>query len=185
MLVTIDKIRKSLNINGTDTSKDNLLKTYESIAKNWIESFCNQPIESVEITKIFKTSGDVYYLNYTNVQTLEHLYSRENEFGSWEEILTGDFVLGTDSTYYLKAKYGFSNIWYKAIIKVGYSTIPEVIQNVCLERINVLYNQYENGNVDEMTKTTTMQSGQSITINKIDLDAKHKQQLLPFKRISL
>ena len=184
MLVSIDKIRKSLNINGTDTSKDVTLKMYESIARNWIESYCNQPIESIELDIIFKCNGDKYDLSYTNVQTLEHLYTRENEFGAWLEIQSGDYVLGFDKSYYLRAKYNFSNYFYKATIKVGWTTIPEVIQNVCLERINVLYNQFENGNVDEMSKTTTMQSGQSITVSKTDLDIKHKEHLKSFRRIT-
>ena len=78
MLVSIDKIRKSLNIASNDTAKDTLLKQYESIAKNWIETYCDQPIESITKDIYFDGYGNQYADLHTRITRIETAHEPKN-----------------------------------------------------------------------------------------------------------
>lgn len=184
MLVSIDKIRKSLNIASNDTAKDNLLKQYESIAKNWIETYCDQPIES--ITK------DIYFDGYGYNHILNMITQSVNSI-EYKTDLFEDFIVMQESDYeflnYNGAKIAFnrdiSGYYLKANVTVGFTVIPALIQNISLEMINYLYNQYENQTVGQNSKTNTMPGGQTITLYNSDMIDKHKSLLQPFRKISI
>lgn len=185
MLVSLDKIRKSLNIAISDTSKDNILKYYESIAKSWIENYCDQPIESKNIEFAFTSQTEIIYLNYFPVTALNNIRKRISVFDALEVLNVADFYLGKNGSHYIISKTSYANYEYIANISVGYTVIPEVIQNIALELINVLYNQYENQLVATTTSTQGFNSSQSNTTTIIDLTAKHKALLSKYKRISI
>lgn len=185
MLVSIDKIRKSLNIASNDTAKDNLLKQYESIAKNWIETYCDQPIESITKDIYFDGYGYKYIFSNTIVQTVNSIEYKTDLFE--------DFIVMQESDYeflnYNGAKIIFNrniNGYYvKANVTFGFTIIPALIQNISLEMINYLYNQYENQTVGQNSKTNTMPGGQSVTLYNSDMTDKHKSLLKPFRKISI
>jgi len=184
MLVSIDRIRKALNISSVDSSKDNILIEYEATARNFIETYCDQPI--IEINKDILIDGDNsnrIFLSYSQATLINSVSRRADDFMIWEALNINDFVLihNIANYIYCKDKLEF-DYTYKFNIKIGYDVIPETIQNVALEIIYTLYKQYELGTVDEGNKNITNANGQTMSIQKIDLTNKHKSMLKPYKR---
>jgi hypothetical protein len=184
MLVTIDKIRKSLNIASNDTAKDTLLKQYELIAKNWIETYCDQNIES--ITKDIYFDGIGYKYIFTNiVQTVNSVSYKRDLQDEWVLMTENDYTFINFNGGRIVFESNMSGYYLKANVTLGYSVIPNLIQNITLEIINHLFNQYENQTVGQNSKSNTLPGGQSVTIYNTDLTDRHKSLLNPFRKISI
>lgn len=185
MLVTIDKIRKSLNIASNDTAKDNLLKQYETTAKNWIETYCDQPIESVTKDIYFDGVGYKYQFSNTIVQSVNSIEYKTDLFDSFIVMPTTDYTFINFNGARIHFNRNISGFYLKANVTFGFTVIPALIQNISLEMINYLYNQYENQTVGQNSKTNSMPGGQSVTFYNTDMNEKHKSFLQPFRKISI
>lgn len=199
-LVTRDSIKRYLDIDTNDASKDVMLDEWLAEATAWVESECNQPIESRALTAWpFDGNGfTTMHPPFLSVRSATALQYRggDGSDATWTTIATTEWELvapnaGTPaaSAPYLYYPPGFGRgvANYRVTLGVGYATIPGDIQRVVREYVSMIFLESPgagNGNrfgVSSITRST--QNGGSVTtaFKATDLEERWRKMLARYR----
>jgi hypothetical protein len=195
-ITTIEKVKDYMGI--TDTDKDLLFTDWLEYVSGAIEDHINQPVVSREVTEYLDGNGsDTIWLNRGRIISLkgtneaERLASLQYDVdGTWTDLLTDEddlfidgnpnwFIQLLDSTF----PYGTKNI--KITYNCGFSTVPPSITKVCLEMMQVMYDESRAGLNPRlgMSSKSNAAAGSSVGDNFIDMTPRWKSALARYRRV--
>ena len=157
MLTTTAALKANyLNIDVLDTDRDATITACIEQAGAIIRTICNQPIEEESIEHYFNgiatdnpdlskvLLGGVGYrtklLPYSAPTSLTSLYHRTLPTDSWE-LQTGAVIYKHGDLYKLYASDCFAWPLYKAVLSVGYATIPDDVVHAASELAVYVWNE--------------------------------------------
>lgn len=203
-IVTLAEAKTQLKI--TASTIDSTLETWINESSSWIEAFINNKVVEQSVSNEY-SDGDgsrrLYPRYYpitqlsteaspSDAQKLASLQSRINPDSSFTDIettmnhikinLKDSFIELYDEVF----DYGWQNI--KISYKAGYSSanLPLEIKTVCLEMVQMRYNESKQGN-DQLGRgnSSMSQGGGSVNVAYKDLMPKWKEILIKYKNYSL
>lgn len=156
MLTTTAALKANyLNIDVLDTERDATITECIEQASAIIKTMCNQPLELESVDFYFKgdtTNGSLAdrllggrgyttkTIPYTVPVTLTALYHRSLPSDSWAAD-TGATLFVSDVQTELYCANGFGYNLYKAVLSVGYATIPDDIVHAASELAVYIFNE--------------------------------------------
>ena len=129
-----------LNIAAIDTSKDAMLDRFIAYVGSEIKDICQQPIEQESVTINFGGNSDkLYYTGYTVPTTLTSLASRDDYGDSYVAVAGTTNLVDIRGTKHIFLSDGFTALDYQAVLSVGYTSVPTVIEICAAEMVTELY----------------------------------------------
>lgn len=110
-----------------------------------IENYISQPIEATDITRYYDgNDSNMIMIKEFPVNSISRLEERSTSSATFTALATTDYFLlkGQDITHIYNCNgftKGISN--YKAVFNVGYSSIPEELQQVCIEMSAITFKE--------------------------------------------
>lgn len=184
MITTLDDIKSSwLHIQG-DTTHDSAITALIGQASAIIKDICKQPIEQEAVSVEFDGDGyTTHNLKYTVPVSVTSLsYKTDVLATSWTSIANTEYTLLDSSLYYGGA---YTEARYKAVLQVGYTTIPSDIIEACSELVVQLYNRTNLGGdgMVGVSQQTVTQGGVSTATVYSDLLPKLRERLIGYTAI--
>jgi hypothetical protein len=143
-MITLTNVKDYLNISGTDAARDVILTTYIAYATSLIEKWCQTPIKAVAKDFYFNGLDSEYkYLPFIQVNTLTSTSYRDDPSEAWTTLTC--YVTIINGVYKLYNPDFFTKNEYKAVLNVGFSTIPDDIKLICTEIVATIWTQSNKG----------------------------------------
>jgi len=178
-----------LNIAAIDTSRDGLIDRLIGYVDNEIKDICNQPIIQESVTAYYEGTRDTLLLTgYTVPVTLTTLKYRDSYGDTFASVTGTTNLVDIRGVKYLYLEDGFINKQYEAVMSVGYTTIPSVIEVCAAEMVTELYLETPfamQANRFGVTAITESEAGISISKTLQAMRARVKPRLAPYTRVTI
>jgi len=156
MLTTTTLLKANyLNIDALDTERDSTITACIVQAGSILKTLCNQPLEQESVNYEFRGAADsrplaeqllggngysTKLVPYTVPATLVSLSHRTLPSDSWASD-SGATLFVDDSQTRIYNPAGFGYNFYKAVLNVGYTTIPDDLVHAASELAVYIYNE--------------------------------------------
>jgi len=178
-----------LNIAAIDNSKDALIDRLIGYVDNEIKDICNQPIIQESVTAYYEGTRDTLLLTgYTVPVTLTTLKYRDSYGDAFASVTGTTNLVDIRGVKYLYLEDGFINKQYEAVMSIGYTSIPSVIEICAAEMVTELYLETPfamQANRFGVTAITESEAGISISKTLQAMRARVKPRLAPYTRVTI
>ena len=183
MLTTVALV-KSDYLNITESTYDTVITNLLTQASSKIESMCGQPLEAQAVTSYFEGGfGDWLHVKYSVPFTVTSISYRDEPLDSWTAIDSGSY---TTQGQWIYNDETFSESYYKLVLSVGYSTIPDDLKHYASELTAAYYKASRHGdNTIGFGSINVSQGGIAISQSVIDVENQIEQKLAKYKYIGL
>jgi len=185
MIVTLAEVKEYLKIDQLDTTYDDFLTRQIQAAQNWVEEYCGQRFELVNIVnEVVNGTGKLYLplknIPIVSVQSVQY----SDDFGqTWKNfegrVITDGYLIYSDKTFCL----GVAN--FKVSYSAGWTVPPPAVKKVVVEKVAEIFSQGPGQGRLGIDAVSSSIGGGSINTRYIDLFEKHKKELEPFKIIRI
>jgi hypothetical protein len=183
-LTSLSRVKLDLDIQTSDTSQNTQLTNYINSASDQIEALCNRRFHSEVYTHRLTGKGDSYLIfEQFPVTVLTSVYNDDLWiYGSLTELTVGSDVAVDKETFLVRR--GKCNEWAPAPMSVratytaGYSTIPEGLQQACVEYVRYLYLMQSTRRLGTSNRSKL---GENVTFND-NIPQMIKFLILPYQR---
>jgi hypothetical protein len=156
---------------------------------NEIKDICNQPIIQESVTAYYEGTRDTLLLTgYTVPVTLSTLKYRDSYGDTFKSVTGTTNLVDIRGVKYLYLEDGFINKQYEAVMSVGYTTIPSVIEICAAEMVTELYMETPfapQANRFGVTAITESEAGMSISKTLQAMRTRVKPRLAPYTRVTI
>jgi hypothetical protein len=178
-----------LNIAAIDTSRDGLIDRLIGYVDNEIKDICNQPIIQESVKAYYEGTRDTLLLTgYTVPVTLSTLKYRDSYGDSFQSVTGTTNLVDIRGVKYLYLEDGFINKQYEAVMSIGYTSIPSVIEICAAEMVTELYMETPfapQANRFGVTAITESEAGMSISKTLQAMRTRVKPRLAPYTRVTI
>lgn len=190
---SLSDIKQYLKIDVAETAQDTFLTDLLNKATNDINTYCRQPFELTDIT-IILTGILAFYdaskaiLPYDVVNSIASLKYRETPLDDYITIASDEYKLIKMGTLNIVYYYnGFTPTYqYEIALNVGYSSIPEEINQVCIEKTAIMFFESKQGGGRlGLTNLNESKSGFTGSTTYNDMRDRHNLILDKYKRAIL
>jgi len=191
MIVALADVKTYLNIPSNDTTENDFITGLINKVQSEIETYCNQPIIHSNITEVydknsFNIARNAIVLSYFPINSISLLRYKETPTSEWIEISNTEYLIyKIGYIYHIALKSNLNiNYLYEATFNVGYTNIPNDIEQVAIEMTVMKFKDSgrSEGNLDKLDTNRNI-GGNTVNekSSKQYLDYKHKVILQQYR----
>ncbi|MEN3039702.1 MAG: hypothetical protein ABDI07_11265, partial [Candidatus Kryptonium sp.] len=176
MIVSLSEIKEYLKIDATDTIYDNFLNRWNKIIQSYIEDYCQQRFEIVNITNELADGTGRLYLAVKNLPIVQinsvHFTVDNLTWQIWEDSLITDGILIYGRKIFPKGKSNF-----KVSYTAGWAEPPEGIKRVIIEKVAEVFAEGPGQGRLGIDSVSSGLTGTSTSTRYKELSQRHKEIL--------
>ena len=186
MIVSLVEVKRYNNIDTSNVDNDTLFTQFINEAENYINNYVRFTVASGTRTVEFSNNDTMDALNYLindrNITAITSISTKSLPTESYTVIDSSQYALLNNShltMFYCNSSFGLIN---KLVYVAGYSTIPDVIKQVCIEMVTMKIKESGLGkSILGLAQLSENHNGVAITTQYKDLFTKWHNLLDQYK----